>query len=56
VAWWTGATDAPLLAPPGRYDLYWKQDYSHEPQLLQHDVAVKANELTELEVNPPSQK
>jgi hypothetical protein len=52
VAWWTGITDAPLLAAPGQYDLYWKQDYSHPPQLLQQNVTVTAGALLELQAQP----
>ncbi len=52
VAWWAGQTDSPLLAPAGRYDLYWKQDYDHQPQLLQRDVTIEAGQLLELQVQP----
>lgn len=30
-----------LPLAPGRYDVYWKQDYWHEPQLVESGVTVK---------------
>ena len=44
---WSNSTDA-LLLPPGKYDVYWLQDYDHRDHvLLLHDgVQVKSGTLT----------
>jgi hypothetical protein len=37
----TNTQDA-LLLPPGRYDVYWKQDYANKPILLASEVEVES--------------
>jgi len=49
-AWTTKSADA-FLVPPGEYDVYWKQDYEHDPMLLAGKVRVEANQVVEVKAN-----
>jgi hypothetical protein len=37
-----------LQLPPGKYDLYWKQDYDHTPLLLIKGLIVEQGKITEV--------
>ena len=44
---WSQSQDA-LLLPPGRYDVYWKQDIDHEPMMLAGGIAVTGNQVVQV--------
>jgi hypothetical protein len=44
---WSRSVDA-LLVPPGEYDVYWKQDYHHQPMLLAGKVRVEENQVAQV--------
>ena len=48
VHWTTGSSAAPLVLPPGTYDIFWKQDYAHTAERVKADVVVKEGELVEV--------
>ncbi len=52
--WSKGRADLPILLPPGTYDVFLKQNYEQEPRCLQAGVAVKENQLTEVEPDRPA--
>jgi hypothetical protein len=45
---WVGDRAAPLLLPPGTYDIYWRQDYNAKPQLILEAVEVQPDQLSQL--------
>src|SRR3990172_6175437 len=53
VHWSKGRFDLPLLAPPGAYDVFWKQDYDSKPERKKQDVAVGAGQLVTVDLGAP---
>ncbi|MFZ5792697.1 MAG: hypothetical protein ACOY3L_18555 [Pseudomonadota bacterium] len=51
VNWWKGRADAPLLLAPGSYDVFWRQDYSQEPERKVKSVAVAPGQLVEIDLS-----
>jgi hypothetical protein len=49
---WSHDKSAPVLVPPGTYDIYWKQDFSSAPVKLVEAVKVEAGQLIELQLDP----
>ncbi len=58
INWAEGTTAAPLLLPPGRYDVYWRPSGSVAPQQKAAGVEVAAGQLVNLPIGtqsiPPS--
>jgi hypothetical protein len=53
VHWSKGRFDLPLLALPGTYEVFWKQDYDSKPEWRATGVAVAAGDLTQVELAAP---
>jgi hypothetical protein len=51
---WSNSFNDPLLVPPGTYDIFWKQNFSEQPEKIKQGVTVMANQLLEVDVIPPS--
>jgi len=50
INWWAGGIDAPLLVPPGRYDVLWQQDYAHPMERIIEGIEVPAGTLVQAAV------
>lgn len=54
VNWSEGPAAEALVLPPGRYDIFWKQDYDSEPELKAREVEVRLGALVEVPIGVDS--
>jgi hypothetical protein len=49
---WSGDKSAPILVPPGTYDIYWKQNFEERPRLIKQGLVVRPAELVVVRASP----
>jgi hypothetical protein len=49
---WSRDKAAPILVPPGTYDIYWKQNFEAHPRLIEQGLEVRPDELVVVRGSP----